>query len=63
MSMSYHLRELHGVAWAPFLPWLRVTARLLALSEGVSTLPACPLADRGDRNGRGGQALLPAAAF
>ncbi len=44
MLMSYQLRELHSSAWAPFLPWLRATASLLARSDGASALPAHPLA-------------------
>ncbi|WP_429289897.1 polyhydroxyalkanoate depolymerase [Paraburkholderia sp. CI3] len=38
--MPYQLRELHGAAWAPFLPWLRATASLFAPSDFPSALPA-----------------------
>jgi poly(3-hydroxybutyrate) depolymerase len=44
MLMSYQLRELHSAAWAPFLPWLRATANLLAPSDGASARPTHPLA-------------------
>ena len=45
MLMSYSLRELHSATWAPFLPWLRVAAGLLAPTrDALFTTPASQFA-------------------
>lgn len=45
MLMSYPLRELHAATWAPFLPWLRVAASLLApTKDALFTTPASQFA-------------------